>query len=620
MAEEAAQPPEAIGVWHDVTAEDPNIVSNNEEKHGNQASPLDIFNLVHSKKRTQQGKSYITQHGLDVPLQLSHLFKRPIVRQWIHGDNLFREKDEHLPTRMELFFDLMFAGIAHLLAESALEDVPRYTVLKFVLVYYPSFSVWNEVRMFLNMSGTDDALERLGVLLTMLVLVGYSANGSAVHIGPADDLPVGKMLGNVYYFAEGYTKAFKSAVAFYLVARLTRIVLCVYYGLRLPSFRVAMFVHASVRICVSALYIPIVKVYDDGTVIGLLFAAMGLEIATPYIVMFILRVADKISTRYGHKLFLPAISQAHAMERFLQFTVVLIGEMIISSTFSAFPNSQGLDAKYGRSTLSIVTAFMLAWLYFDVDSSRTFQHALRRHAVTSMLFSTMHFPLTGSIIFAGAAVKALVTEKEVERRTLNWYLCGSVGVTLTCIGAIGALHRCLDKAKTGLLPRDVRLLWRFCAAALIICLPLMSHWDQPRDLIGVIASILTFTVFLETFSKVGTVGRRFNETNAEIVHRSKINKDVLSDPVRLEAAINARERLRDMNALRSDNDADAAALRDPSTLRLRTRPLLARNLDWHPYGGLSHDEQGEEDVGMESELGQLECKELSQGQRWAHAA
>lgn len=46
---------------------------------------------------------------------------------------------------------------------------------------------------------------------------------------------------------------------------------------------------------------------------------------------------------------------------------------------------------------------------------------------------------------------------------------------------------------------------------------------------------------------------------------------------------------------------------------------LKRNLSWHPYDGLTLGEQGEEDVGMEGELGRLEMKELSEGQRWAFA-
>lgn len=620
---------QVLGAWHSVDAADPNVVCWG--GNPNDTAHFDLFSFVHSKKHAEKGKGYVAEHGLDVPLRLSHLFKRPIVRQWIHDDYIYREKDDHIPSRMELFFDLMFAGIAHLLAESALEDAPAYNVLKFVLSYFPAFSVWNEVRMFLNMSGTDDALERLGLLFMMLLLSGYSANAAAVHIFSRDSDEglshgseglgdVGKFIDENYYFTEGYASAFRAAVGFYLVSRLVRVSLCLYYAFMLPSFRISMLVHGIVRICVSVLYVPIVATQDGETLVALLFTAMALDILTPYIAMFVLRVINKLWKHRGRRMFIPAISHAHAMERFLQFTVVLVGEMIISSTYSGADGNQGLSNKYARASLCIVTAFMLTWLYFDVDSSRTFQHALRRHALPSMLFSTMHFPLTGCIILASAAMKALIKSKELTEN-LHWFVCGSIGVTLFCIGIIGVLHRGLDKDKSGLVPRWVRLLWRFGATALILCLPLMNgtKW-LPRDLIGVIASILAFTVIFETLSKLGTVGRKFDEHKAELVYRSKVNHSVHNNPDLLEAAIDARIQLRDLNALHTDRDADAEKLRDPKAWRLNARPRLARGIDWHPYGGLTHDERGEEDVGMESELGHLEAKALSQGQRWAHAA
>jgi len=44
-----------------------------------------------------------------------------------------------------------------------------------------------------------------------------------------------------------------------------------------------------------------------------------------------------------------------------------------------------------------------------------------------------------------------------------------------------------------------------------------------------------------------------------------------------------------------------------------------RRASWHEYEDLTGAERGEEDVGIESELGKLEVKEVSSGQRWAYA-
>lgn len=48
-------------------------------------------------------------------------------------------------------------------------------VLKFVLVFYPSWSVWTDVRTYINQSGTDDVWQRLYILGIMILLAGYSA-------------------------------------------------------------------------------------------------------------------------------------------------------------------------------------------------------------------------------------------------------------------------------------------------------------------------------------------------------------------------------------------------------------------------------------------------------------
>ncbi len=47
---------------------------------------------------------------------------------------------------------------------------------------------------------------------------------------------------------------------------------------------------------------------------------------------------------------------------------------------------------------------------------------------------------------------------------------------------------------------------------------------------------------------------------------------------------------------------------------------LDKRGSWHPFDDLTAGERGEEDVGIESEIGHLEEKDLTYGQRWAYAA
>jgi hypothetical protein len=45
--------------------------------------------------------------GIHRPLGLRHLFKRPVVRQWIRDEKIYREKREREPSRFELFVNVL---------------------------------------------------------------------------------------------------------------------------------------------------------------------------------------------------------------------------------------------------------------------------------------------------------------------------------------------------------------------------------------------------------------------------------------------------------------------------------------------------------------------------------
>lgn len=55
------------------------------------------------------------------PLTLISLFQPLLVRQYLHNGKLHKEATYRRPSRFELFFDLGYGGVAHLLAEEAAE-------------------------------------------------------------------------------------------------------------------------------------------------------------------------------------------------------------------------------------------------------------------------------------------------------------------------------------------------------------------------------------------------------------------------------------------------------------------------------------------------------------------
>lgn len=50
---------------------------------------------------------------------------------------------------------------AEAVAEEAIEEPGFPAVIRFVLVFYPSWSIWEEARKYANLSGTDDVSNML---------------------------------------------------------------------------------------------------------------------------------------------------------------------------------------------------------------------------------------------------------------------------------------------------------------------------------------------------------------------------------------------------------------------------------------------------------------------------
>lgn len=145
-----------------------------------------IFRLAHGKKGKQGAVDHISDQE---PIRLRHLFKRPVIRQWLYQGKLYREEDQRVCSRFELFFDLLFVGLIHQLADGLSESDEPSTmlILRFCLLFYLSFSVWQDVRHWINQSGTDDVIQRMYILIVMVLLVGFNANAVGIEIFKASE-------------------------------------------------------------------------------------------------------------------------------------------------------------------------------------------------------------------------------------------------------------------------------------------------------------------------------------------------------------------------------------------------------------------------------------------------
>lgn len=590
-------------------------------------------------------------------------------------DRLYREVDDREPSQFELFFDLVMVGIIHKLADGAAEAATGLNVAKFVLVFFPAWSIWTDVRGYINVSGTDDVCQRLYILLNMMLLVGYAANATGIIIEKEDEnivvddimtaaeghgeatasnavhkRAVAAVIGaagsyiakrsessgsevsfhpNIeightgYWFADGWHAAVACAIAFYLVAKFCRLFLFFLYGALLPKFRKALWLNMISLIVISGVYLPIIFITEPGYIVILICAGVVLELSSRFIVAAVMQKLHGRAKHKGHKTYMPAYSLPHLMERMTQFTILVVGESIMNATFVAYSGEYGPQSMYWRASLSIVIPFMLIWLYFDNDSSRTFVHGLKRHWFTSISFTHLHFPLCASLILMSSALVKLIKEEAVEPGYL-WFFSGSISVAVACIGFLGMLHKSLDAWGSSAIPKSARISVRFILAAIFSVMPKLHHWKSV-EFLGAHAGLLTLAVAFETFGKLGSYGRRYDAARAEELRRRRkeANGEIHPDDSIPMSNVTPHgspnnEKRRTHRLSITANDMLNTATRKLHKDRAVKGP--SRRASWHEYDDLTGAERGEEDVGVESEIGHLETKEMSSGERWAYVA
>ncbi|KAG8879349.1 hypothetical protein FRB97_001734 [Tulasnella sp. 331] len=656
-------------------------------------------------------------HSHRAPVHWQHLFKRPVVRQWVFGGKLYREKANREAAKTELFFDLVFVGIIHQLADGASESATGINIAKFILIFYPSWSVWSEVKSFINTSGTDDVVMRIYLFVIMCLLLGYSANVSAIKIeraegassddtttsavaavatmvgrslfsrqdapttsspggapetGTTDATPAeSKTFAGGYVFGEGFDSALSAAAGYFLVARFTRILLYMIYGYILPKFRRAHYLQAAAVAAICCVYLPLIWVTDPGTVAGLASAGILVELSGRYIVGLYTVFTQKSVVKRGRDgWYVPAINIEHSMERTGLFVILVIGESIINVTFAptAGSNQNGPHSEYWRAIFGLAISFSLCWIYFDADSSRVFIHALRRHWFTNISYSHIHWPFCASLILMSAGLARMVASPDFENSGYRWMFSGSLATAIFCLAVIGFLHKNLDKPGASYVPRSVRLAVRVGVSIIILLLPLSSTLDDTQSTLAICAGILVLLVAFEMFGKLGSIGAGWEDLHhddddevgeegqeqslGEAQADAEFHVDVI-DTSRdengdQEGVVRTSHDVHDGNHLdvtftekgghlalpqatyfpegttaegktRAVSSSVSAKLTPLEAARIARRKAKAK--EWHRVlHTLTENERGEDDVGMEEDLGKIEVREIEHGQRWAYAA
>ncbi|KAJ7481610.1 hypothetical protein FB451DRAFT_1394255 [Mycena latifolia] len=169
-----------------------------------------------------------------VRYNIDQLLQRPVLHQWLQNGKLYREAGEQQSSRFELFFDLLFVGMVHQISEAAAEEPTGVGFAKYVLTFAPAFSIWGDIRDIANQFANDDVTQRVYILWTMILLVGYSNNASAIELGSAE-AEEGTL--SARSLSEDSLTSIRWTLGFFVVAKLSKVAISLIYALFLPLSR-----------------------------------------------------------------------------------------------------------------------------------------------------------------------------------------------------------------------------------------------------------------------------------------------------------------------------------------------------------------------------------------------
>ncbi|KAJ4501928.1 hypothetical protein HRR80_009524 [Exophiala dermatitidis] len=424
------------------------------------------------------------------------LVRRPAIRQYFHKGLLWRSAKAGEVASFELFVDLVYVGVIDIVGERAVEHAGGLSLLHFIIIFNIGWRIWSDLSLIVNYFEIDDIFHRLSVIFYLVCLFGFTINIA-------------------YVFESTYT----SAIAFYVAQRLFAAVWYVGTGILLPNIRGTMVAMAMMVLVSSVVWIASIQM-DWPDQLALIFIGLAFDALGGVLLIYLVKNADrrrilKPVARYFE--FFPAINIEHRVERNNAFVSLVFGYSILTILFQSRA-SFGIHAFFGKGVLGLIQAFTFNWIYFEIDAYRVHVHAIRRHAISSTVWTMAHLPFIMGYVLAAATLSQLVLAHDcadanpedlgeqyearsapVVPKPLRWFYCCGLGVALISMAVISFchIHKRLPNAR---LRKRPRLAIRVGAAVIIMCLPLAdSDSLSSLDLISITCALVFFVLVLDLF-------------------------------------------------------------------------------------------------------------------------
>lgn len=285
----------------------------------------------------------------------------------------------------------------------------------------------------MNSFYNDDLFQRMLILWVMAILVVYGNNA------PLVDEDIGAM---------------RSAVAAYMVARVSCILAHLLFSVASYHHRPQQRLWAGLSVVCLCVYIPLY--FESASIRGKIAAAAVGVCFEEAAWIFCFSPAAKRLLRVKYS---TAVDIAHEADRFAAFYIIALGEflyLIIVGSNAAV----GLNDRLLRAVWTLVIAFCLNWLYTHADGSIESTHPLRHNVYTAFGFALVHLPLIACLLAGGHVAAGSVAEREFEDAQ-RWLLCGGLGAGMVCLYILALLHASNDE-------RDALCLSKVCHPCIFV--------------------------------------------------------------------------------------------------------------------------------------------------------
>jgi low temperature requirement protein LtrA len=356
--------------------------------------------------------------------------------------------EERHATWLELFFDLVFVVAVAELGQNLTHDPTLHGFLLYVGLFIPVVWAWFGFTFYANRFDTDDLTYRLLILLAMFAVAALATNTpNAIEKG-------GKAFAVSYVF-----------VRLVLLALYARAIHYVPRARPLAVLYLRVFSFGTVLWLVSVLVPPPGRYW-------LWAFALLVELVVPFFAWGRLPGA--------------AVDPRHLPERFGLFTIIVLGESVLSVVLGVADTTWEIDSGLAAAG-GFLAAAALWWIYFDfLDES-----VVRRGRMEGLVFTYAHFPVLIGIATVGVGVKLEILAAAGDERyqDTGWILCAGVAICMVGLAAI--------QLATPPMLLDVDVAMRFATAALALVLLAFSFALPPLALVWALAALLVAQVVVE---------------------------------------------------------------------------------------------------------------------------